>query len=40
VVNCVAAEVTRRKPADPPPYVGGYGQHLRGRYVIFFGEDI
>ncbi len=33
--NCVAAEVTRRKLADPPPHVGGYGQDLRGRSVIF-----
>jgi len=38
--SCVAAEVTRRKSADPPPHVGGYGQDLRGRYVIFLGENI
>ena len=31
----VAAKVTRLKSVDPPPYVGGYGQDLRGRHVIF-----
>ena len=36
--NCVAAEVTRRKLADPPPYVGGYGQDLPRRYVILLPE--
>ena len=29
-LNCVAAEVTRRKPADPPPRVGGYGKGFQG----------
>jgi hypothetical protein len=28
------AEVTRRKSAATPPYVGGYGQDLRGRHVV------